>query len=175
MLLRKAMKGELPFMQAAMSCFEELKSGKLYENNKSDNITELSLNFIEKCKKASLLTIGLAVQTFQEALKDEQEILMNLSDMLIQVYVTESAILRCIKHSKNENNIKYKLVNVLIYDTVDILQKALKEVAFASCKENEAIKNISAINKLFHLPATNLKNIRREIADHFIEQNKYKI
>ena len=175
MLLRKAMKGELPFMQAAMSCFEELKSGKLYENTESKSIADLSLNFIGKCKKACLLTIGLAVQTFQEGLKDEQEVLMNLSDMLIQVYVTESAILRCIKHSGDENNIKYKLVNVLIYDTVDILKKSVKEVAFASCKENEALKNISGINKLFYLPAKNLKNIRREIANHFIAENKYKI
>ena len=92
MLLRKTMKGELPFMEAAMTGFQELQSGTLKGAETGTNTYDLALNFLENIKKATILVNGLAAQKFQQDIKDEQEVLMSMADMLSILYIYESAL-----------------------------------------------------------------------------------
>ena len=61
-----------------------------------------------------------------------------------------------------------KLTLVLLYEASELLSKHAKEVIFASSDADEAMKNYKGINRLFQLPYQNLKELRREVANHFI-------
>jgi len=172
MLLRKAMKGELPFMEKTMALFQELMSGQLKAVKEENQPLVQIENFIEIAKKATLLTTGIAVQKFQQEIKSEQEVLMHLSDMMIPLFILESALLRA---QKQQASVYTNLTLILMYETSELLSNHAKEVIFASSSSEEAIQNYKGINRLFQLPHRNLKELRREVANHFIVRNEYKL
>ncbi len=172
MLLRKAMKGELPFMEKTMALFQELMSGQLKAVEEENQPLVLIENFIEIAKKATLLTTGIAVQKFQQEIKSEQEVLMHLADMMIPLFILESALLRS---QKQQASVYTNLTLILMYETSELLSKHAKEVIFASSSNEEAMQNYKGINRLFQLPHRNLKELRREVANHFIARNEYKL
>ena len=172
MLLRKAMKGELPFMERTMTLFQELTSGELKAVVEDNQPLDLVANYIEIVKKATLLTTGIAVQKFQQEIKSEQEVLMHLADMMIPLFILESALLRA---QKQQSPLYTNLTLMLMYETSELLSKHAKEVIFASSSDEEAMRNYKGINRLFQLPYRNLKALRREVANHFIARNEYKL
>ena len=172
MLLRKAMKGELPFMEKTMALFQELMSGQLKAVEEENQPLVLIENFIEIAKKATLLTTAIAVQKFQQEIKSEQEVLMHLADMMIPLFILESALLRS---QKQQASVFTNLTLILMYETSELLSKHAKEVIFASSSNKEAMQNYKGINRLFQLPHRNLKELRREVANHFIVRNEYKL
>ena len=172
MLLRKAMKGELPFMERTMTLFQELTSGELKAVVEDNQPLDLVENYIEIVKKATLLTTGIAVQKFQQEIKSEQEVLMHLADMIIPLFILESALLRA---QKQQSPLYTNLTLMLMYETSELLSKHAKEVIFASSSDKEAMRNYKGINRLFQLPYRNLKALRREVANHFIARNEYKL
>ena len=172
MLLRKAMKGELPFMERTMALFQELMSGELKAVDEENQPLDLVENYIEIAKKATLLTTGIAVQKFQQEIKSEQEVLMHLADMMIPLFILESALLRA---QKQQSPLYTNLTLMLVYETSELLSKHAKEVIFASSSDEEAMRNYKGINRLFQLPYRNLKALRREVANHFIARNEYKL
>ena len=172
MLLRKAMKRELPFMEKTMALFQELMSGQLKAVEEENQPLVLIENFIEIAKKATLLTTGIAVQKFQQEIKSEQEVLMHLADMMIPLFILESALLRA---QKQQASVYTNLTLILMYETSELLSKHAKEVIFASSSNKEAMQNYKGINRLFQLPHRNLKELRREVANHFIVRNEYKL
>ena len=172
MLLRKAMKGELPFMERTMTLFQELMSGELKAVDEENQPLDLVENYIETAKKATLLTTGIAVQKFQQEIKSEQEVLMHLADMMIPLFILESALLRA---QKQQSPLYTNLTLMLMYETSELLSKHAKEVIFASSSDEEAMRNYKGINRLFQLPYRNLKALRREVANHFIARNEYKL
>lgn len=172
MLLRKAMKGELPFMEKTMALYQELISGQLKAVEEENQPLVLIENFIEIAKKATLLTTGIAVQKFQQEIKSEQEVLMHLADMMIPLFILESALLRS---QKQQASVYTNLTLILMYETSELLSKHAKEVIFASSSNKEAMQNYKGINRLFQLPHRNLKELRREVANHFIVRNEYKL
>jgi len=174
MLFRKGMKGELPLMEKTMALFNDLMSGVLSSSKQSDVPFETENNFLSVAKKATLLVAGIAVQQFQQNIKNEQEVLMHLSDMITPIYIFESALLRAQKHQA-KSEIYKQMTTILMYETSEQLSNHSKEVIFASSKENQALPNFKSINRLFQLPFCNLKEMRRKVANHFIEKNQYQL
>lgn len=174
MLFRKGMKSELPLMEKTMALFNDLMSGVLSSSEQSDVPFETENNFLSLAKNATLLVAGIAVQQFQQDIKNEQEVLMHLSDMITPIYIFESALLRAQKHQA-KSEIYKQMTTILMYETSEQLSNHAKEVIFASSKENQAIPNFKSINRLFQLPFCNLKEMRRKVANHFIEKNQYQL
>ena len=174
MLFRKAMKGELPLMEKTMTLFNDLMSGSLSKISESDILFENENNFLSVAKKATLLVAGIAVQQFQQKIKDEQEVLTHLSNMIIPLYIFESALLRAQKyHSKTD--IYKQMTTLLMHETSLKLSNNAKEVIYASSPEEQALSSYKSINRLIQLPYCNLKELRRKVAKHFITNNQYKL
>ena len=92
MLLRRALKGELPLVEAAMKLQEELLEptfGEEYENE-----WDREWAYVTGLKKLALMIAGIASQKFGEKIVKEQEVLMATADILIDAYTAESALLR---------------------------------------------------------------------------------
>ena len=116
------------------------------------------------------------MQRFQEAIKDEQEVLMELADMLAQVFMYESALLRAIKHGdKPSAAVTQAIVTVLMHETAEVLRRAVREVVCASAQGDMAEMTVKALIRLLNLPAQDLKEMRRKIAAHFIARNGYEL
>lgn len=173
-ILKKAMKGELPLMPAVMQTFQDLQNGSLQPVRTEDNLFELAFNFLSNCKKVAILVSGLAAQKFMQNIKDEQEVLSHLSNIMTQIYMMEGMVLRTIKcRDKPGNEVKEKMLEVFMHETSDVLLVATKEVIYAAEKADKALQTYKAIKRLCQLPVINLKDKRRFIAQYFIERNDY--
>lgn len=135
--------------------------------------------FIKNFKKATLLLLGEVSETYQRSLTNEQEVLFNISDMIMQVYAAESALLRLqkLENIKGTDEIAiYKdIVDVFIYEAADILYKSGKDAinSFAG-DQNYFEKLMSYLKRLTTIKPVNIKEARRRIANYLISENKYK-
>jgi alkylation response protein AidB-like acyl-CoA dehydrogenase len=174
-LIQKALKGEVPFMDAVFGLGEELK--KLREAEEPAESLAREEFILDKMKKLFLMASGNAAQKFQEALTDEQEILVRLADMAMELFAVESALLRTKKivNDKGEEAAKLPLAmtKVLVDDMVPKLETWAKEVLSATLKGDALTKTLGGMSILTKSQPINTYTLRREIADAVYESKGY--
>lgn len=132
---------------------------------------------IDIAKRIGLFVIGAAYEKYQKGLRDEQELIGMISNILIEIYALESALLRSQKmlNSKEPERaaIPMKMTKVLFHDF-------LEKIDFLARRTLEAIeagevlrKDLEAIRKLTFLPPINTIALRRDIADAMIRYGRY--
>ncbi len=177
MILKRAMKGELNVMEPAMAVAKELTAVPSFESVDLSAPLAEEKEALKKLKKAVLMVAGKAAQTFGPKLNDEQEILMNIADMLIEIYASESAVLRAEKliQLKGEEACKLQLhaARVYFHDAVDKINKAGKEAILAFTKGDEQKVMLMGMKRYTKINPINPKILRREIADAMISANQH--
>lgn len=131
---------------------------------------------IRNLKKAVLMLIPAVTSTFGRKIAEEEEVLMNLSDMLMQVYVAEATALRIEKLEgiKNGELPLYRdILDVLMQDVANIIYKSGFDAVLSFAPENEVNHLQQALFNLSKLTPVNVKDARRRIADKLIEDNLY--
>ena len=113
---------------------------------------------------------------FKKALIDEQEIIMHLSNILIEIYVLESSYLRVEKLSsqKTKDMIIYNnILKVLAYESFDRVRTYAKEIinSYSNSVENRVMH--ACVSSLLPNFSINVKEKRREIAEFAILKNGY--
>jgi alkylation response protein AidB-like acyl-CoA dehydrogenase len=99
LLLRKALKGELPLLQAAQKIAEELMGVPEFAAPGEPGFLEQETKLVANLKKTALAALGIAARTFGDKLKDQQEVLADCADLVIAAYACESALLRTQKQA----------------------------------------------------------------------------
>lgn len=131
------------------------------------------INQIRNYKKLILMAIHSASTKFGKTLIQEQEVLNNLTDMIIEVYLAESLALRIQKREsllgEDASGIYRAILDVFVYDTADKLRKCAMD-AFGSM---EIADFHEVTEKLTNTGMVNVKELRRKIAAKLIEENKY--
>src|SRR5258706_7053456 len=94
MLMKRAMKGSIDLMSPAMAVQKELMAIPDFGSSDEEGVFVKEKKVLANLKKAGLVVAGAAVQKFMMKLYEEQEVLMSLADMLIEIYVAESGLLR---------------------------------------------------------------------------------
>lgn len=177
MLLKRAMKGQLDLMTPAMAVQKELMSIPDFGAVEEDGLFTKEKNVLRNLKKAGLMVAGAAVQKFMMKLPEEQEILMNLADMLIEVYVAESLLLRVEKLAsiRGEANvsIEKEMVFIYLHHATEKINAAGKEAIAAFAEGDELRLMLLGLKRFTKIDAYNLKAARRKIADHVIEKGHY--
>ena len=177
MLLKRAMKGHIDLMTPAMAVQKELMSIPDFGSNEDQGIFAKEKKVIHNLKKAGLMVAGAAVQKFMMKLPDEQEILMNLADMLIEVYVAESLLLRVEKLAsvRGESNVSVEKEMALIYlhHATETVNVAGKQAIFAFTEGDEQRLMLLGLKRFTKIDPYNLKAARRKVADHVIEKGQY--
>jgi hypothetical protein len=135
------------------------------------------LKAIQNAKKAILMTAGMAVQKYMQKLADEQEIIMNLTDMLIEVYTSESAILRTQKlatiKSEAEAQPYIDMAQVYVSDSLERINLYGKH-AIAAFAEGDELKLLTlGLKRFTKSDLVNTTKLRRNIADKLIKANAY--
>lgn len=174
-LLKKALKGELPLLEAAQGLQEELLM--MMPEEIGDEPLEQEKYLVKNAKKIVLLGAGLAAQKYMQKLEDEQEILVNLANMAGEVYNMESAILRtekAINKSGVEAN-KQKLLYTEVYvqEAFNRIEADAKEILVAVESGDNLRMMLSSLRKLTRHDPKNVIAKKREIAAKIIEEEKY--
>ncbi|MBU8790200.1 acyl-CoA dehydrogenase family protein [Oceanobacillus caeni] len=174
-LLKKAMKGELPLMQQAQDLQEELVT-KMPEQVGTGTL-EQEKYLLKNAKKIVLFAAGLAVQKYQQKIEFEQEILVNLADMVSEVYNMEAAILRTEKAIKKSgeaaNNQKLLYTQVYVQEAFNRVEADAKETIIAASEGDTLRMMLSSLRKLTRHNPINVVKKKREIAAKIIEEEKY--
>ncbi len=176
MLMRRAMRGQLDLISPAMAVAKELTSIPDF-GEEEEGLFSKEKKVLRNLKKAGLMISGSAIQKLQDKLRDEQEIIMSLSDMLIEGYTAESALLRAekiIKVKGEEAGAIYKdLAMVYLHKAVEKSVWAGKQAIYAFAEGDEMRMMLMGLKRFTKIDPYNLKEARRRIANYLLEKNKY--
>lgn len=174
-LLKKAMKGELPLLQAAQSLQEEILM--MMPEEIGDEPLEQEKYLLKNAKKIVLFAAGLAVQKYMQKIEGEQEILANLADMAAEVYNMESAILRTEKainkSGVDANKQKLLYTEVYVQEAFNRIEQYAKEIIVAVEEGDNLRMMLSSLRKLTRHDPKNVIAKKREISKKIIEAEKY--
>ncbi len=175
-LLKRGFKGELDLMTPAKAVAKELMGIPDF-GAPSLGYFEAKKKVITNFKKAILMTAGAALQKFMEKFADEQEIIMNLSDMLILTYAAESMMLRVEKLSGMYDEEKLSLykdmLDIFFYDTAPKIHKFGLDAINSFAEGDELMGMTMGMKRFTKVAAVNVVAARRKIAVKLIEDNKY--
>lgn len=177
MLVKKAMKGEIDLMTPALAVQKELMSVPDFGANDSDDFFAAEKKALQNAKKAILMTAGAAVQKFMQNLDKEQEIIMDVSDMLIELFVCESALLRTEKliSIKGEAavSLQIDMTKTYISDALERINISGKH-AINAFNDGDTLRiMLMGLKRFTKYDAYNTVAARRRIADKLIEENQY--
>lgn len=174
MLLKRAMKGHINITDAAWAVQKELASMPTPSTNTGTYAKELDT--LGSWKKCLLMVAGAAVKQQMEGslnLKEEQEILMNVADMMIGIFNAESTLLRVQKLSSmrsEDEMVKYNaILSVMFQDTNHNIQRWAID-ALASFGSGDVLEiMLKGVSRFCKYKPVNVKNLRRIVADAAIE------
>ena len=176
MMLKRAMKGELDLMGPAMAVANELMSIPDF-GDQDDSLFAAEKRYIAGFKKAVLMVAGSVVQKLMMTLAKEQEILMNIADMMIELYVTESVLLRAEKLTSQvgeaESALQIEIARVYINDAADRIQIAGKNAINSFADGDEQKMMLMGLRRFTKVAPMNTKEARQRIAQKLIAENKY--
>ena len=180
MLLKKASKGEIDLITNSNEILNQIrKDVNIYDFNFSQ---EKSLNqeqhLIENLKKVFLILINLSFQKYGTKLEYQQQVLMNMADILIDIYLAESVYLRVSKNLKKLDNekkiVQESVVKLYIYESTQRAISSFKEVILNITKSDDHKDMIEIVNNLLsYKDNPDVIELRRIIAKHVIQKNEY--
>lgn len=175
-LLKRAMKGEMDLMGPAMKVAGELMSIPDFGAGDS-GLFAAEKRYLQNFKKATLMVAGSAAQKLMMELAKEQEVLMNIADMLIDLYVSESVQLRVEKlvAMKGEAACQEQIdiMRVYINDAADRIHKNGKEAINSFAQGDEQRMMLMGLKRFTKTDPFNAKEARRRVAAKLITENKY--
>ncbi len=181
MLLRRAMKGELPLVQAAQKLVDDLLSGELLMQMMVEDETEIDTlkRIVENAKKMCLFVTGAAAQKFGKKIIHEQELVMRGADMISETYIMESALLRAIamveKVGEEDADIYMKLAKAAIYGGLEKMHLWGRE-ASAAIEQGDMLRTqLTMLRKFTRFNPIDLIHLKREIADYFLDKEEYSL
>ena len=179
MILKKGLKGEIDLMGPAQAVQQELMSIPSMSQDEEIGLFSKEMKTIANLKKAILMVAGSAVQKFTATLAKEQELLMNIADMSIKVYIAESTLLRVEKEAAAKGAealaVEADIARVYLADAVDIVEKAGKDAIGSMAEGDEQRLLLMGLKRFTKTELLNVKESRRRIAAKLITDNEYSL
>jgi alkylation response protein AidB-like acyl-CoA dehydrogenase len=164
MLLRRAMKGELPLFDAAMKLQKELLEPSF------DEPEDKEMAQLEGLKKLALAVLGLAALKYGKKIEEEQEVLAVAADILIDIFAAESGLLRA---RKLGGGVYADMARLYLYQALDRAQAAALSILPRLAEGDDMRLMASAARRLTKHDPTDLVEVRRYIAAKVLEANGY--
>jgi alkylation response protein AidB-like acyl-CoA dehydrogenase len=177
MLMRRAMGGKLALLPAAQALMDEVLSPSMPSLDEDETVLAAEGRLAKNAKKVALMVLGTAAQKYMAALSEEQEVLIGASNIIMDVFAMESAILRAQKLAASQGEeaaaLHLDIVRVFCNDAVERVEAEAKNT-LAAVTEGDELRTLLAALKRFtkHTPV-NTVAARRRIADAMIKANRY--
>jgi len=178
-LLRRALQGRLPILAATQRLLTDLLTYSSRQEETRVGALGEPIRLLQAAKKISLMVSGAAVRKYRERLQDEQEILEVLSNMTIELFAMESALLRALKSVERPADgpaeSKLDIVTVYVNDAFARIELWAKE-GLAAMEEGDTLwTQLSALKKLTRYTPVNTVRLRRAIAARIIAAEEYRV
>ncbi len=173
--MKRALKGQYGLFEEAEKLAEKISDIEVYSRKETDDFFTEKSGYVKNMKKIALLLLNAASKTFGRKLVHEQEILNNISDIIMEIYIAESLALRVkkIESIKGETGIYRDILDIYVYDSVQKIRKSALDAVY-SIGDEQADHLLKAVTGLSETAGVNVKEARRRVADKLIEDNTYK-
>jgi len=169
MLMKRALKGGLPLIAAAQKLQSDLISSTVVGlfGSKPPEIPEA----VAGMKKVSVAILGLAMQTFKAEIEKEQEVLMLASDIIMDAFAAESALLRAT--AQGGTGLHQTVAELIVHDAALRVEANAKTALTAICTGDTLKMMQGALKKLLKTPSINTVAARRALSDASFEKKGY--
>ncbi|MEH6617947.1 acyl-CoA dehydrogenase family protein [Maribacter arcticus] len=178
MLVKKAMKGHVDFLGPATKVGEELMGIPSFDTPNFSQLFAEEKDLVTRLKKVFLMVAGSAVQKYGPELENHQQLMLAASDILIEVYMAESTILRTEKNAKRfgeaEQATQIAMAKLYLYNATETIIQKGKEaiISFAEGDEQRMmLMGLKRFTKYTNNP--NVVALRTQIADKVAADNGY--
>jgi alkylation response protein AidB-like acyl-CoA dehydrogenase len=177
MLLKKALKGEVDLMSPAMGIAGELMSIPSFDTPDYSAPMSEEKEMVEKLKKTFLMVAGKAVEHYGMELEQQQQLILAAADIMMEVYMAESTVLRAEKmHLNGDANASYAaaMAKLNLAEAVDKVKKSGREAicGFAEGDDQRLLlMGLKRFTKYTNEP--NTIALRKETSAKLIEENNY--
>jgi alkylation response protein AidB-like acyl-CoA dehydrogenase len=176
MILRKAMKGELPLQAEAMKAFEALMTPS-FEELDEEILFIAEKTLLKNLKTLFLILAGTGVQKYMQQLQDEQEILIAAADIAIQIFAIESAVLRAEKILGKLSQAKQEqlkaTVKVFTFNATEEAASAAKKAAYYVEEGDSLMMLLSGVRRFTKYDASGLLAAKRTVAAAALDAEQY--
>ncbi len=176
MLIRRALKGELPIISAAKKLMDELMSPAPASVPGGGGLLDEERRAVASFKKVALMVLGTAMQKYGEKLTDEQEVLTVAADIIIDVFAAESALLRALDAKERglaNADLQLDAARAIVSEAGNRIE-ILARRGLAAMTEGDMLRTLmAALRRLLKLTPVNTVAIRRRIADETVSRGGY--
>ena len=175
MLMKKAVKGELPLIPAATKLQDEIMSPSMSVLDDSEGVLVAEARAVRAFKKVVLLIAGSAMQRYGDKLQDEQEILSYVADIVIDAYAAECAVLRAQAAAADDRTaaLHADAASVYVNDAAGRIELAAR-ACLAAMSEGDVLRTqLAALRRLLKVTPANTVAMRRRLADATVAKGAY--
>jgi alkylation response protein AidB-like acyl-CoA dehydrogenase len=174
MPLKRAARGQLPLLEAARAVLQETTPGAAPHSAKAG--ADAEMNLVRNAKKIGLLTLGVAHEKYGAKLEQQQEIIMNISDIIMEVFAMESALLRSRKLAAAGRGVNAADASaVYLRDAVGRIELFSRTVLSACGEGEELRRNLSRLREYADHDPVNTIALRRQIAGRLLSSERYTV
>ena len=179
MILRKAVKKELPFFSAAKRVADELLGPPSFEEAGEPGFLEEEARLVAAMKKACVAVLGFAAQKFGDGLKDHQEVLADAADMVMETYACESGLLRALKQAgragEKSARLMADMLALFVHDAIDRLEIWGRNALAQSAEGDELRTMMAGLRRLTKHVPMNRERLHEVIAARIVEAGGYTV
>ena len=173
MLIRRAVKGDLPIIAAARKLQDEVLAGPGAFEPRGDGPLDEQKAAVHACKKIALMSIGLAMQRYGEALTEEQEVLLGIADIMTSVACAESVLLRAASATGSMAPLHVDAASIFINDAASRIEVLARHVLAAMAEGDTLRTHLAALRRLLKVTPIDTVSRRRRIADETVRRGSY--
>ncbi|HLG98570.1 MAG TPA: acyl-CoA dehydrogenase family protein [Bryobacteraceae bacterium] len=172
MLLKRAQRGQLGLVEAVKKLQAELLAGPSLSSGGTDEEAKL----VENAKKVALFALGVAYQKYMDAVEDQQEVLAAITDISMNAFAMESALLRSQKLAKNGKGENARdMVSVFLREAMENVESGARTV-LAACSEGDALRmNLGVLKRFTKFEPVDAIATRRRIAARMLQADRYMV
>ena len=177
-LLKRAMSGQLPLMPAIKKLMDEVLSGPTTSEEVEGPLAD-ERKLVANAKKLGLFAAGAATQKYMQAIQDQQEVMGAISDMVIETYAMESAVLRTQKlierNGESLSSLPIAMTRVYLSSAMEKIETAAKKVIAAVAEGDTLRTQLAILRRLAKHAPFNVIELRQQIAQKVLDAGKYVI
>ena len=174
-LMKRAMKGKLPLIQAAKALQDEIMNPQM-SFDEDDSLLAMETKLAANAKKVALMILGTAAQKYMMELQSQQEVLMSCADIIMNAYAMETAVLRAKKLAEKGSNAENQILMAQVFcnDAIQKIEATAKNTIAGMLDGDEAKMLLVALKRFTkNNSPINTITARQQIADTLISANKY--
>jgi hypothetical protein len=175
LLMRRAQRGRFPLVAAITKVTKELLDmSPLSDGGEGDELA-VAQALLVNAKKLALFVAGVAYQKYGDKLIEEQEVVAGISDIIIEVYLGESALLRTLKARKSGGSptVMSDLTLTFINDAVGRMELLARQALAATSQGDELKAQLGIVRRLLRWSPLNGVALRRRVAKRLCEVGSF--